>query len=76
LQTVKSQQPRLHEVKAAHNNVKDVEGLSMQAVKESASSYTFTVSNAPECSECGTMMIAGSGCFTCPKCGYSLCDSS
>ena len=28
---------------------------------------------APECPECGTLLIFSEGCVTCPSCGYSAC---
>lgn len=39
-----------------------------------AATYVISAANEKQCPECGTGMIAGEGCFTCPKCGFSLCD--
>ena len=39
-----------------------------------ASTYVISAAKEKQCPECGTTMIAGEGCFTCPKCGFSLCD--
>ncbi|MGC8688274.1 MAG: adenosylcobalamin-dependent ribonucleoside-diphosphate reductase, partial [Candidatus Micrarchaeia archaeon] len=68
-------QPKLNQIKAAHSE-KQEQGITMQKVTESASVYTFEANKTEICPECGTTMIAGSGCFTCPKCGFSLCDTS
>jgi ribonucleoside-diphosphate reductase alpha chain len=71
-------QPKLNqlkELKEAHSE-KQEHGITMQKVVESAGTYTFEANKTEICPECGTTMIAGSGCFTCPKCGFSLCDTS
>ncbi len=39
-----------------------------------ASTYVISAAKEKPCPECGTEMIAGEGCFTCPRCGFSLCD--
>jgi len=69
-----NKQPKLHQLKEQHEK-KETQGVTMQAVTESAKSYTFEASKTEICPECGTTMIAGAGCFTCPKCGFSLCDT-
>lgn len=32
-----------------------------------------TITGGPECPECGTMLIMGEGCMSCPNCGFSKC---
>lgn len=44
-----------------------------QTVGEQQQKWTFVTSEAKKCPDCGTTLIAGGGCFACPKCGLSLC---
>lgn len=58
----------------AKNDTLNPISMSMAAIRESAQSYTFTATKETKCPDCGSGMIAGSGCFTCPKCYTSLCE--
>ncbi len=77
LQAVKSEssQRGLDSVKDAHKRHDEgAKAVNMAAVRDSAASYVFSANVVGEkCPECGNTMIAGSGCFTCPKCSYSKC---
>lgn len=78
LQAVKSDtgQRGLDSIKNKHKEgEKEASTATMQAVVESAQNYTLVTGKVEHCPECGTTMIAASGCFTCPKCAYSLCSS-
>ncbi|MCL5115489.1 MAG: adenosylcobalamin-dependent ribonucleoside-diphosphate reductase [Candidatus Marsarchaeota archaeon] len=63
---------RFAEVKNGHKNEGPKE-MTVAAVKEGAGSYVISSKSEVKCTECGTGMIAAEGCFTCPKCGSSLC---
>lgn len=60
------------ELKNAHDK-EESRGISIAAIKEGAGTYVISSKMETKCSECGTGMIAAEGCFTCPKCGHSLC---
>ncbi len=75
LQAVDTHQSRLEDAKKKHEEgaKKAMETMTVAAVKESAQTYSLTAASAAPCPECGTGMVAASGCYTCPKCGYSKC---
>jgi hypothetical protein len=77
LQAVKSDsaQRSLDSIKDKHKaSENDPQTISMANVMAGAHMYTFVSGGTEEkCPECGNGMIAGSGCFTCPKCAYSKC---
>ncbi|MDE1856827.1 MAG: adenosylcobalamin-dependent ribonucleoside-diphosphate reductase [Candidatus Micrarchaeota archaeon] len=62
----------LKDVKDRHNNTAPKE-ITMEAVRAGASTYVLSANKEKKCDECGTGMVAGAGCFTCPKCGFSEC---
>ncbi len=70
------QQRGLDSVKRNHEAAQnaDKETITMEAVRSGASSYVFSAGKEEKCPDCGTNLIAGSGCFTCPKCGFSKCS--
>ena len=73
LQSVKQEGQRgLDSVKRAHEDA-EVQSMTMAAVQSSAQSYVLTAGKQEKCPDCGSGMISGSGCLTCPKCGYSKC---
>ena len=55
--------------------------LAEQAMKEHRAGKTIDINDLAKqsardyvyCPECGTRVIHGSGCVTCPSCGWSLC---
>ncbi len=48
-------------------------GVTIAAIREGAGTYIMSSTTESKCSECGTTMVAASGCFTCIKCGHSEC---
>ncbi len=70
-----SAQRSLDSVKAAHAKAEaEPQTISIASVKSGAQSYALLPGSSEKCPDCGTTMIAASGCFTCPKCSYSKCD--
>jgi ribonucleoside-diphosphate reductase alpha chain len=62
------------EMKKRHTeNQEESKGITMAAIREGAGSYIMSSSSAVKCPDCGTAMVAASGCFTCTKCGHSEC---
>ena len=76
LQTVKpEQQKTLAEAKKRHYESElEVMPVSIANISKEAESYTFMTGKEVRCPECNVVMIAGSGCFTCPRCYYSKCE--
>ncbi len=52
---------------------KEKEVMTIGEIKAGASNYIIIPEKEVKCPDCGTVMISGGGCFTCPKCGYSVC---
>lgn len=76
LQAVKSDsaQRGLDSIKQAHEKAKEgPQTVSMAAVREGAAGYVLIAGKTEKCPDCGSTLIAGGGCFTCPKCGFSKC---
>ncbi len=75
LQAVNSEsaQRSLDSVKREHEQANTEHTVSMAMVKNAANTYQLVTGKEEKCPECGNTMIAGSGCFTCPKCSYSSC---
>jgi ribonucleoside-diphosphate reductase alpha chain len=74
LQTVNQNgQKSLESMKNAHMK-KDETPVSIEIIKAQAQNYVLSTSSSKKCPECGTMMIASEGCYTCPKCGFSECS--
>ncbi len=76
LQAVKSEsaQRSLDSIKNMHNPAaQDPKTVSVAAVMAGALGYSLITAPEEKCPECGNTMIAGSGCFTCPKCAFSKC---
>lgn len=73
----KSPQQRIEtfaDVKKRHETLNEEKhGVTMAAVREGAGSYVISSAAEQKCPECGTVMIAASGCFLCNKCGHSEC---
>ena len=80
--TVYRDQSKAHQVL---NIINDPSQTTFKSLKEKHSNksniidydlatYVISASKEKLCQECSTVMIAGEGCFTCPKCGFSLCD--
>ena len=61
------------EVRKRHQDGNENKGISVAAVREGAGKYVMSSREESRCPECSTVMIAASGCFTCPKCGHSEC---
>ncbi len=77
LQSVKSPgaQRSLDDVKKDHEKSREeIKPISMSTLSRDVETYSLTVSKEERCVECGTVMIPGSGCFTCPRCSFSKCD--
>jgi ribonucleoside-diphosphate reductase alpha chain len=55
-------------------SLKDKHAGNTSITNFDASTYVISAAKEKPCPECGTEMIAGEGCFTCPRCGFSLCD--
>jgi ribonucleoside-diphosphate reductase alpha chain len=67
-------QRSLDSVKSMHEKSDSGEqNVTVAAVREGAKAYSLMASKEAICPDCGTALIAGSGCFTCPKCAYSGC---
>ncbi len=75
LQAVKSDSAKtgIDSVKKAHESAKEVKPMSVTEVRGGASTYSLQTAKETKCPECSGTMIAGSGCFTCPKCSFSKC---
>lgn len=68
-------QKTLKETKSKHiKNKNNNEKLTIENMTNNTENYVFSALVEKQCSECNTIMIASEGCFTCPKCGFSLCD--
>ncbi len=75
--TREGSQKGIDSIKKAHAEREKNSGkqtVNLATVQSGAQSYTFIPDKATKCPECGGTMIAGSGCFTCPKCSYSKCE--
>jgi ribonucleoside-diphosphate reductase alpha chain len=75
LQPVSRQQAvsNLESMKQKHIEKKEKEVMTIGEIKAGAGSYIIIPEKEVKCPDCGTIMISGGGCFTCPKCGYSVC---
>lgn len=75
LQTVKglNSQKTLDSVRDMHKGGDEVEPMAMSSLTKEAETYSLTIAKEEKCPECGSVMIAGSGCATCPRCAYSKC---
>ncbi len=76
LQAVKSDsaQRSLDSIKQQHKeSEREPQAVSLATMMTGAQTYTLVTGKDEKCPECGNTMIAGSGCFTCPKCAYSKC---
>ncbi|MEM0154855.1 MAG: vitamin B12-dependent ribonucleotide reductase [Methanothrix sp.] len=70
----KQNQKTISQMKEKHMGAKEEAPVTMEYIRSSANSYTISAKEEAKCPECGNAMVAGEGCFTCPKCGYSKCD--
>ncbi|HUC38591.1 MAG TPA: adenosylcobalamin-dependent ribonucleoside-diphosphate reductase [Candidatus Acidoferrum sp.] len=61
------------DMKKKHTEKQEHNGVTMQAIREGAGSYVMSSKEGAHCPDCGTVMVAASGCFTCTKCGHSEC---
>ncbi len=62
------------EMKQKHQEAQEErKGVTIAAIREGAGSYVVSSTKESKCPECGTTMMAASGCFTCTKCGHSEC---
>jgi ribonucleoside-diphosphate reductase alpha chain len=76
LQAVKSDsaQRSLDSIKNAHLAAESPQvAMTVASLRDNAPTYMLVTAQEEKCPECGNTMIAGSGCFTCPKCAYSKC---
>ena len=73
LQSVDRNQKKLKEARANHAHQEN-KGASMEEIRSVAGSYVLMTNKERKCDDCGTVMVAGGGCMTCPKCGFSLCE--
>ncbi len=67
-------QKTIAQLKEKHMESKEEHRVSMEYIRNGATSYTMSAKEDVKCPECGATMVASEGCFTCPKCGYSKCD--
>lgn len=75
LQSVQSPQKNLKEMKKNHEKgIEEISPISMSFISKAAENYSLMIGKEENCPECNTVMIPGSGCFTCPRCSYSKCD--
>lgn len=77
IQSVNSNKRGLDSLRSAHEkkNTENVENfLMISALADEAETYSFAPNKTENCPECGSGMISGSGCFTCPRCAYSKCN--
>ncbi len=63
----------LSQLKQKHEEKQERKAMTISEIKAGASSYVIIPEKEVKCPDCGTPMISGGGCFTCPKCGYSVC---
>ncbi len=62
------------EVKKRHTEKnEEAKGMTIAAIREGAGSYVMSSKPGAACPDCGSTMVAASGCFTCTKCGHSEC---
>lgn len=73
LQAVDTKQKPLLASKEKHMHDED-RAITMETLRNGASSYIMSKNEEARCPECNGFMVAGEGCFTCPKCGFSKCD--
>lgn len=74
LTTVERNQKKLEDIAKLHKeNSKEVESKSLEEIKVEASDFQLEEYKGEKCPECGSLMIVGEGCATCPVCGYSKC---
>ncbi len=67
-------QTTLKETRSKHLKNNNKEELTIKNMTNNTENYIISALAEKQCSECNTIMIASEGCFTCPKCGFSLCD--
>lgn len=72
LQSVDRNQKRLGSLRAKHERQENE--VTMEQIRSGANSYVLVANTEKKCEECGSGMVAGDGCFTCPRCGFSLCE--
>jgi len=63
----------LADAKAKHQADRTVETVTIGEIRSGAGNYIFKLNQKLSCPQCSSTMIAASGCFICPKCGYSSC---
>jgi ribonucleoside-diphosphate reductase alpha chain len=52
-----------------------IESETLDELKKEAKSFEMEeYEDGERCPECGSLMIVGEGCATCPNCGYSKCS--
>ena len=76
LQAVKSEgaQKGLDSIKQAHQNgAQKIAATSGATHGGQMQKWVLITADEKKCPDCSTVLIAGGGCFTCPKCGLSLC---
>ncbi len=73
LQSIDRNQKKLDEARANHAH-RENKGASMEEIRSVAGSYVLMTNKERKCDDCGTVMVSGGGCMTCPKCGFSLCE--
>ncbi|MCL4373475.1 MAG: adenosylcobalamin-dependent ribonucleoside-diphosphate reductase [Candidatus Marsarchaeota archaeon] len=66
-------QKSLETLKSKHEKA-DEPPESIEMIKARAQTYTLSTDKEHKCPDCGTVMIASEGCYTCPKCGFSECS--
>jgi len=62
---------------AASEHLRDtsvIASTTMNELREEAKDFEIDEYSEMRCPECGSVMIAGEGCATCPVCGYSKCS--
>jgi len=72
---VKEASSRLSQAAAEHmRDTSIIASTTMNELKEEAKDFEIEEYSEMRCPECGSVMIAGEGCATCPVCGYSKCS--
>jgi ribonucleoside-diphosphate reductase alpha chain len=73
LTSVEKNQAKLTELAEMHKKSSEPESKTVEEIKAEAANFQLDEYVEERCPECGSLMIVGEGCATCPVCGYSKC---